>query len=93
MKKDKENNMEIYHTSTVSFRYSARSDGLHMIHEIDDDDMGYWSVIEYVIPKESLDKLNTIIDGKDFIELCRKEDYTGMLEFLDAHEIPYYKKE
>ena len=36
---------------------------------------------------------NSIINSNDFIELCRKEDYTGMLEFLDAHEIPYYKKE
>lgn len=85
--------MEIYHTSTMSFSYSARSDGLHMIHEIDDDNMGFWSVIEYVIPKESLDKLNSIINGKDFIELCRKDGYLGMLEFLDAHGIPYYKKE
>ena len=85
--------MEISHTSTMTFSYSARSDGLHMIHEIDDDDMGYWSVAEYVIPKESLDKLNSTINGKDFIELCRKEGYLGMLEFLDAHEIPYYRKD
>ena len=85
--------MEIYHTSTVSFRYSSRSDGLHMIHEIDDDEMGYWSVAEYVIPKESLAKLFSVISDRDFIELCRKEDYTGMLEFLDSHEIPYYRKE
>ena len=84
--------MEIYHSRTVSFRYSSRSDGLHMIHEIDDDDMGYWSIREYVIPKDSLDKLNSIISGDDFIELCRKEGYPGMLHFLDSNGIPYYQE-
>ena len=85
--------MEIYHTDTVEFRYSSRSDGLHMIHEIDDDDMGYWSVVEYVIPKDSLTKLFSIISDKDFLELCRKDGYTGMLDFLDSRNIEYYKKD
>ena len=85
--------MLIYRTSTMEFTYTCRSDGWHMIHEIDDDDMGYWSVIEYVIPRESLTKLFSIISEKDFLELCRKDGYTGMLDFLDSRNIEYYKKD
>lgn len=85
--------MLIYHTSTMEFTYSCYSDGLHMIHEIDDDEMGFWSIVEYVIPRDSLTKLFSIISEKEFLELCRKDGYTGMLDFLDSNNIEYYKKD
>ncbi|MBR6089718.1 MAG: hypothetical protein IKP86_07280 [Anaerolineaceae bacterium] len=84
--------MVIYRRDTIEFSYSCRSDGWHMIHEIDDDDMGYWSAAEWIIPKESLAKLFSIISEEDFLELCRKDSYTGMLDFLDSHNIKYIRK-
>ena len=81
--------MHIYSISTMCFWGEVHSDGLHMIHEIDDDDFGLKSEIHYIVSPEMTRKLFSIITEDDFIELCRKGGTGGMEEFFRTNEIPY----
>lgn len=84
--------IQIYSKDTISFGYSYRSDGLHMIDEIDDDEMGFKSEVHHILDRDAQAKLFSIISEKDFIDLCRKEGPSGMSEYLDAHDIPYRRE-
>ena len=81
--------MQIYSTSTMSFWSEMHPDGLHMIHEIDDDDSGMKSEIHYILSPDTTKKLFSIIEQKDFIELCRKDGLEGMENFFNSHDLPY----
>ena len=83
--------MNIYSSGTISFYYKFAGDGLHFIHEIDDEDFGLKSEIHYILSNEDRIKLFSIISEKDFVELCRKEGLDGMLNFFGSHDIPYRK--
>ena len=84
--------MLIYHLPTMSFWYETHSDGVHFIHEIDDDEMGLWSQHHYILKPDAVQKLFSIITEKEFIVLCRKEGTTGMVDFFESHDIPYTRE-
>ena len=81
--------MNIYSTSTMCFWGEHRSDGLHIIHEIDDDDFGLKSEWHFILSREAEAKLFSLISEKDFVELCRKGGTSALIELLDSNEIPY----
>ena len=64
-------------------------DGMHVVSEIDDDDMGFKSEVHYIISNEATKKLYAIISEKEFVDLCRKEWDSGLVDFLKSHDIPY----
>ena len=84
--------MQIYTTETMSFYGKYRQDGLHLIHEIDDDETGFKSGIRYIVPPEAVTKLFSLISREGFIEICRKEGLSGMEEFFGSNEIPYRRE-
>lgn len=82
----------IFSTNTVSFWGCYRNDGLHICHEIDDDEAGIRSLQEYVIPREDTDRLFPLISEKELIETGRKKGLSGLLAYLGAHGITYRRK-
>ena len=84
--------MQIYSTSTMRFWGETHKDGYHLIHEIDDDDFGLWSQNHYILQPEAIKKLFSLISEEDFIDLCRKEGTSGMVDFFESHDIPYRKE-
>ena len=47
-------------------------DGMHVVSEIDDDDMGFKNEVHYIISPDAVKSLYAVISEKDFIDLCRK---------------------
>ncbi|MBQ6519780.1 MAG: hypothetical protein IJI14_13745 [Anaerolineaceae bacterium] len=81
--------MHIFTQGTVSMWIENHKDGMHVVSEIDDDEMGFKNEVHYIIPPEAVKSLYSIISEKEFIDLCRKEWSSGMEDFLIAHGIPY----
>ena len=84
--------MNIYSTDTMCFWGEHRSDGFHLIHEIDDDDFGLKSEWHFILSREAEVKLFSIISEKDFVELCRRGGTSAMIGFLDSNGIPYRRE-
>lgn len=82
----------IFSAGTVSFWGCYRNDGLHLIHEIDDDEAGIRSLQEFIIPREDTEKLFGLISEKELIERGRKTGSSGLLAYLDAQGISYRRK-
>ena len=81
--------MHIFTQGTVSMWIENHKDGMHVVSEIDDDDMGFKNEVHYIILPESVKSLYAVISEKDFIDLCRKGRTSGLEDFLKSHNIPY----
>ena len=82
----------IFSANTVSFWGCYRNDGLHLYHEIDDDEAGIRSLQEFVIPREDTSRLFALISEKELIETGRNTGLAGLLAYFDAHGISYRRK-
>ena len=81
--------MHIFTHGTVSMWIENHKDGMHVVSEIDDDDMGFKNEVHYIISPEAVKSLYAVISEKDFIELCRKGWSSGLEDFLQSNQIPY----
>ena len=66
-----------------------RPDGMHIVSEIDDDEMGFHSEVHYILSQDETKKLYSIVTEEEFSEICRTSGSTGMQKFLEAHDIQY----
>ena len=81
--------MRIFTRGTISMWTEHHTDGMHVVSEIDDDEMGFNSEVHYIISPDELKKLYSIVTEKEFIEICRKGMSSGMEDFLTSHDIHY----
>ena len=81
--------MNIFTQGTVSMWIEYHRDGMHVVSEIDDDELGFKSEVHYILSHDAVSKMYTIISEKEFTDLCRKGWTSGMEDFLNSHEIPY----
>ena len=81
--------MHIYTTNTMRFWSKHTNNDLHLIHEIDDDELGLRSERDYILSRDAEAKLFSLIDEKEFINLCRTKGLDGLEIFFEVHEIPY----
>lgn len=79
-------------TDTIQFYGKYLGDGLNLYHEIDDDEMGLKSEIKFIISPDDCKKLFSFVNEDDFFALCKKDGLSGMLDYLDSHEIPYRRE-
>ena len=83
--------MRIFTRGTLSMWTEHHADGMHVVSEIDDDDMGFNSEVHYIISLDELKKLYSIVTEKEFIEICRKGMSSGMEYFLTSNNIHYIR--
>ena len=80
--------MHIFTHGTVSMWIENHKDGMHVVSEIDDDDMGFKNEVHYIISPEAVKSLYAVISEKDFIDSAGRAGLQDLWTFCNRTIFP-----